>query len=42
MRGSDGAARAFARIRRRRRRGGADAGGGRVTATDVRLLERAI
>jgi len=41
MRGSDGAARAFARIRRRRRRGGAG-GGGRVTAIDVRMMERAI
>jgi tRNA(adenine34) deaminase len=43
MRGGDGAARAFERIRRRRRRGGAAGdGGGRVTATDVRMMERAI
>jgi tRNA(adenine34) deaminase len=42
MRGGNGAARAFGRIRRRRRRRGADAGDGRVTAIDVRMMERAI
>ena len=42
MRGGDGAARAFGRIRRRRRRGAAGDGDGRVTATDVRMMERAI